>query len=303
MARKRISFKHSDVARPPEGTPWIWLTRDLLSSPAWRAQSINCRRFVEFLLLEHMAHAGHENGNLVATYAQLEAFGIGRRLIGAAIEEAERLKLVEVRRGLTRAHAKTNPTRFRLTFLPTRTRDDKGTEYWIAASNEWRDYRPEPPNAPEPPIDSLVHEGEPNKCTKVNQSSAPSCTKAPNEWRISAVSADPALVHEGEPLYISRAPTASAVQTSLVPNAQHAGGGEIGSRAFADSTNPNSAAGSLSDEALRAALKSRAASERGFLTKAAGAVGISRQTLSNYVHGRYSINAGAAAKLRAMVLQ
>ena len=47
---------------PPKGEPWAWLTRELLCSPAWRAQGPNCRRLIDFLLIEHTNHAGTENG-------------------------------------------------------------------------------------------------------------------------------------------------------------------------------------------------------------------------------------------------
>ena len=80
--------------RPPKGEPFVWLTRELVASPAWRAQSINCRRFVDFLLIEHMNHAGTMNGELKAPYNQLEAFSLTRECICEAIEEAISLGLV-----------------------------------------------------------------------------------------------------------------------------------------------------------------------------------------------------------------
>ena len=64
--------------RPPKGEPWIWLTRELLSSASWRATSINCRRLIDFLLVEHMNHAGTENGNLAAPYDHLVPWGLTR---------------------------------------------------------------------------------------------------------------------------------------------------------------------------------------------------------------------------------
>src|SRR5689334_19319791 len=96
MARRR---RPQDAGRPPEGGPWIWHQAELLSSPAWRPRSINCVRLIEFLLLEHMAHGGVENGNLLATYDRLAAFGLSRRLISQAINEAEELGLVRAQRG------------------------------------------------------------------------------------------------------------------------------------------------------------------------------------------------------------
>lgn len=85
--------------RPPTGEPWIWHTRELISSTAWRSQSLLCRRFIEFLEIEHMNHAGTMNGRLKATYDQLMKAGINRRWIKSTIDEAEALGLVLVKRG------------------------------------------------------------------------------------------------------------------------------------------------------------------------------------------------------------
>ena len=74
---------------PPEGENWIWHTLASLDSPAWRSRSIHCRRLIDFLEIEHLRHGGADNGSLLATYNQLEAFGIGRRFIFGAIREAE----------------------------------------------------------------------------------------------------------------------------------------------------------------------------------------------------------------------
>ena len=115
--------------RPPKGEPWIWLTRELLSSPAWRARSINAVRLIEFLQIEHMNHAGTENGNLKATYDQLVAFKLTRSQIRKAIEEAEFLGLIRFQRG-GRWAGTNQPSTYRLTFLPDRESN--------LPTNEWK---------------------------------------------------------------------------------------------------------------------------------------------------------------------
>ena len=70
------------------GEPFVMLTRELLASDTWRALGINARRFVDFLMLENMAHGGKENGRLKAPYEQLETFGVGARYLADAIREA-----------------------------------------------------------------------------------------------------------------------------------------------------------------------------------------------------------------------
>ena len=114
--------------RPPEGEPWVWETRELRASDAWRSQSINARRFVDFLAIEHMSHRGRENGRLKAPYRQLEAFGVRARHIANAIRETEELGLVDCYRGGMRV-----ATTYALTWLPLHD----GTP----ASNRWRFYQ------------------------------------------------------------------------------------------------------------------------------------------------------------------
>jgi hypothetical protein len=107
---------------PPAGVPWCWYTPAMLLSPAFSEASINCRRLIAALEVENMSHAGTENGNLVLPYLQLErSWGIGRRLIRPAIDEAIKRGLIRVTGGDFRLWlAKSMPAKFRLTFRPTR---------------------------------------------------------------------------------------------------------------------------------------------------------------------------------------
>jgi len=110
--------------RPPKGASWVWLTREFLSSDAWRSLG-NGRRFVDFLLLEHLNNGGKDNGRLKAPRRQLELFGLGAHQISNAIEEAERVGLVDCKRpGERKANT------YALTWLPLHD----GTP----ASDRWR---------------------------------------------------------------------------------------------------------------------------------------------------------------------
>jgi hypothetical protein len=126
--------------RPPKDEPWVWETRALLSSPAWQAQSINAHRLIDFLKLEHMSHAGTENGNLKATHEQLRAFGLSANLIRDAIEEALFLGLIDFERG-GRWAGTNQPSVFRLTFLADRN-NNSPTNEWKSQTKEeidtWR---------------------------------------------------------------------------------------------------------------------------------------------------------------------
>ena len=113
------------VKKLPPGQNWVKLPRDLLESPAWRGLGINARRLVDFLLVEHLAHGGAENGNLKAPYQQLVEVGIGLRHIANAIHEAEEAGIIDAHRGGMRV-----ATAYALTWLPLKG----GT----AASNRWK---------------------------------------------------------------------------------------------------------------------------------------------------------------------
>jgi hypothetical protein len=114
--------------RPPDGEPWVWETRALLRSDAWRSAGINTRRFIEFLKIEHLNHGGQENGRLKAPHRQLVAFGISKDCVTQAICEAETLGLVDCHRGGLRV-----ATTYALTWLPLHD----GT----LASNRWCRFR------------------------------------------------------------------------------------------------------------------------------------------------------------------
>ena len=125
------------AGRPPDGEPWVWHTLDLLSSVAWRGRSINCTRLIDFLEIEHLRHGGNENGALLAPYIQLVNFGITRRLIAATIREAEKRGLVRVERGGKRGTTMTELSRYRLTFLWTKTRKN-GFWDWQLPTDDWK---------------------------------------------------------------------------------------------------------------------------------------------------------------------
>ena len=132
----------------PAMEPWVWQTRELLASDAWRSLGINGRRVIDFLQLEHMGKAGGANGHLKAPHRQLEAFGIGKRHIASAIRKAEKVGLVDCHRGGMKV-----ATTYTLTWLPLHD----GTP----ASNRWRLYRnPKLAPLPRPKIKILPHKGE-----------------------------------------------------------------------------------------------------------------------------------------------
>lgn len=122
--------KDKKLFGPPKDTPWTWQTLELMCSPAWRAMSINTRRLVDFLQVEHRHHAGLENGNLKATYDDLVVHGLTRSKIRSAIEEAKFLGLIRFKRG-GRWAGTNRPSEFRLTFYADKDRNPP--------TNQWKD--------------------------------------------------------------------------------------------------------------------------------------------------------------------
>ena len=210
-----IDFKLGRVHKPPEGKAFVWHTLDLMVSPAWRSRSVHCARLLEFLEIENMRHAGKENGQLIATYDQLEKFGIGRRFITAAVDEAETLGLVEVIRRGRVARNKSYENQYRLTYLAARVIPDDRAPYYVAPTNEWDRVTEEKARAIAERAAagrrdrnatksvSCGAKGELKQVQKVHLTSSPSGTSA-TELLENAGAVSLARGAKGEPLSISR---------------------------------------------------------------------------------------------------
>ena len=96
-----------------KGEQFVKMPRSLLESAAWRGLGINARRFIDFLMIEHMRQGAKRNGFLMAPRRQLWDFGIGAHFVSDAIEEVERAGLVDCKRGTGR-----RPSYYGLTWLP-----------------------------------------------------------------------------------------------------------------------------------------------------------------------------------------
>jgi hypothetical protein len=116
-----------NLNHPPADQPWVWQSRSLRQSDAWRSAGINAHRVIDFLLLEHMRHGGQANGRLKAPHRQLEVFGIGARYVTEAIRETEKLGLVDSNHRRQRV-----ASTYALTWLPLYD----GTP----ATNRWQTY-------------------------------------------------------------------------------------------------------------------------------------------------------------------
>ena len=105
--------------RPPADQPWTWLTRELLESDAWRTAPRETLQFIFRLMLEHQAHAGTDNGRLVCTFDDCQAYGLLRKRIKAAQVDAIRRGLVyQSQNGVPAKGRGRQPSRFGLGWLP-----------------------------------------------------------------------------------------------------------------------------------------------------------------------------------------
>jgi hypothetical protein len=130
MKRGAAGWKRFEKAnRPPEGM-WIWLTLEMMESPAWRALTHSARRVVDRIVIEHLKHGLQENGELIITFDDFENYGLDRGGIKPAIETAEALGFVALtERGQYGYGVARRANKFRLTWLP-RKDGSPGTNQW-----------------------------------------------------------------------------------------------------------------------------------------------------------------------------
>jgi hypothetical protein len=133
--RKKVSFKEKHVVGPPQGEAWVWHTSDMIGREKWLLMPLACRRLLERLEFEHMAHAGQENGRLQVAYTQFVEWGVARRNIAAAIQYAQDAGFLEVTKRGWRMKGAGNE--YRLTYYATKERVG-GAYVWSAPTNEWK---------------------------------------------------------------------------------------------------------------------------------------------------------------------
>jgi len=139
---KKSSFSPSKAAKAALGSHgFIPHTPELLRSHAWRGRSIHAVRVLEYFELEHLAHAGKENGFLRATYQQLTAHGLSRRFIKPAIAENVARGLLKItHQGGYRGAGRLDPSHYQLTYLPWKFMPIAGAPQYLEPTNEWKSY-------------------------------------------------------------------------------------------------------------------------------------------------------------------
>jgi hypothetical protein len=129
---KRIKAKLNEA--PPGG--WMPIGREMLRGGAMRALSVHGRRVLDRIMVEHMDHAGQENGRLKVTWLDFEKFGVHRVYIQQARDELVAVGLVAIEdpgRAIVWGESKGDPAQYRLTFLPVSEPNN-----FRPATNEWK---------------------------------------------------------------------------------------------------------------------------------------------------------------------
>jgi hypothetical protein len=121
------SRRFQKLNRPPSA--FVWQTREMLESVAWRSLPSAARKVLDRLLIEHMGHGGNENGNLICTHDQISAYGVRRPSIANAVRALEYFGFVRTAKGVA-FKGEHLPTRYRITWLPTPD--------CAPATNEWQ---------------------------------------------------------------------------------------------------------------------------------------------------------------------
>ena len=129
-----MSIKRGGIAGRKRRTQiegqWIAYTLDMITSPAWQALSLNGRKILNRLEIEHCKHGGAENGKLPCTYNDFQRYGVRRGGINPALIEATALGFVATISFGKRAYGDIpgRPSTYRLTYLPAH--DGPATHEW-----------------------------------------------------------------------------------------------------------------------------------------------------------------------------
>jgi len=146
----KSNFKPSKIKDVPDGESFVQHSKKLLESLAMRSLSRYGFLMLMRLEVEHLNHAGKENGNLIVTYDQFVEWGIPRRQIRPTIDELLAAGLLHITRaGLARG-INGLPTLYLLTYLKSKFASGNGAPRYIEPSNEWQKLRTKPPPRPKP---------------------------------------------------------------------------------------------------------------------------------------------------------
>ncbi|TPM33718.1 hypothetical protein FJ955_02970 [Mesorhizobium sp. B2-2-2] len=131
---KTFSLVKKHTLPPNDQGGWIAETREFLESSAYRTLSMNGRRALDRLKIEHIGHGRTRNGKLIVTHDQFISYDVTPEYVGDALDELAFKGLLKVTRGRA-GNGTAHPNVFRLTF--------DGDSEGAPATNEWRRFTDE----------------------------------------------------------------------------------------------------------------------------------------------------------------
>ena len=134
----KLKYKPSKIMAVPPDMSFIPRPAVLLNSHVWRSLGIYELRFLTALEVEHCRHAGKENGYLVLTYDDAARAGVEREYFRRTLDTLVSLNLVELtHKGQYRQAARTDPNRYRLTYLKHKLTSVSGAPSYVQAQHDW----------------------------------------------------------------------------------------------------------------------------------------------------------------------
>lgn len=127
----RLASSKARQHQRPDG-PFVWVTKEMLESPAWAALSGSGLKALFRIALEHIGHGGTLNGELPVTHRNLRDAGISAGNVLPTIAEIEALGFVRRTSAgrTTWGEDKGAPSTYRLTWI--------GDCHNAAPTNDWR---------------------------------------------------------------------------------------------------------------------------------------------------------------------
>ncbi|MGR9169609.1 hypothetical protein [Rhizobium sp. KDH_Rht_773_N] len=126
---KAYDMVRKNTQPPKDQGGWIAISRALLESPAYRTLSVNARKALDRLLIEHVGHGRLKNGQLLVTHEQFQAYGVTGEYVADAVEELQYKGLLKSKKGRA-GNGTAHPTVYTLTI--------DGTYDGLAATNDWK---------------------------------------------------------------------------------------------------------------------------------------------------------------------
>jgi hypothetical protein len=136
---RRLADKRERSRIDPPKEPWAFIPLAVMESNAFRSLSINARRVIDRLIIEHFHHNRIENGALRVSARQFHQWGVTKDCLAPAIRELESKGLIVTSLG-DATGALRSPLIYRLTFYGTLEN---------APTNDWRRWTSQQwPNTP-----------------------------------------------------------------------------------------------------------------------------------------------------------